>query len=147
MPTHPNCLSWPSVTYMILKQKRSFLYKLFHCHQNLQNISLSIHLQSLSSVSFWTPSSRPIIMSLPTPYSVRSFLTGQRSSNFITSTDQQLTLEEACKNLFVYLAREINWILVWEAARDKGPFLDQHHSVFLQDTDFATVWQETMLSV
>ena len=40
----------------------------------------------------------------------------------ITSSDRHLILEEACKHQSVSLASEINWLRVWEAARDKGPF-------------------------
>ena len=40
----------------------------------------------------------------------------------ITSTDRRLRLEEASKHQSVSLASEINWLRVWEAARDKGPF-------------------------
>ena len=40
----------------------------------------------------------------------------------ITSTDRRLMLEEASKHQSVSLASEINWLRVWEAARDKGPF-------------------------
>ena len=39
-----------------------------------------------------------------------------------TSTEQNLMLKEACKHQSVSLASEINWLRVWEAARDRGPF-------------------------
>ena len=40
----------------------------------------------------------------------------------VTSLDQQSLLEEACKHQSVNLASKINWLRVWEAARDKGPY-------------------------
>ena len=40
----------------------------------------------------------------------------------LTSTDQNLMLKEACKHQSVSLASEINWLRVWEAARDRGLF-------------------------
>ena len=40
----------------------------------------------------------------------------------IISTDRQLILDDACKHQSVTLASEINWLRVWEAARDKGPY-------------------------
>ena len=40
----------------------------------------------------------------------------------VTSTDRHLMLKEACKHQSVSLSSEINWLRVWEAARDKGSF-------------------------
>ena len=40
----------------------------------------------------------------------------------IISTDQNVMLEEASKYQSVSQASEINWLRVWEAARDKGPY-------------------------
>ena len=40
----------------------------------------------------------------------------------IISTDRQLILDDACKHQSVTLASKINWLRVWEAARDKGPY-------------------------
>jgi hypothetical protein len=40
----------------------------------------------------------------------------------ITSTDRRLMLEEASKHQSIILAYKINWLQVWEAARDRGPF-------------------------
>ena len=38
------------------------------------------------------------------------------------STDHRLMLEEAVKHQSVTLASEMNWLRLWKAARDKGPY-------------------------
>ena len=43
----------------------------------------------------------------------------------ITTSDQHLLAEEASKHQSVCLAAKINWLRVWEAARDKGPYWTQ----------------------
>ena len=40
----------------------------------------------------------------------------------ISSIDRQLMLEEAGQHQSVCLTREVNWLRVWEAARDRGQF-------------------------
>ena len=40
----------------------------------------------------------------------------------IKSQDKQCLVDEACKHQSVNLASSINWLRVWEAARDRGPY-------------------------
>ena len=44
------------------------------------------------------------------------------AATIIISTDRQLMLEETVKHQSVTLASEMNWLRLWEAARDKGPY-------------------------
>ena len=59
----------------------------------------------------------------------------------ISSIDRQLMLEEAGQHQSVCPAREVKWLWVWEAARDRGQFWMNISDVVVcapEDTSFFT---------
>ena len=66
----------------------------------------------------------------------------------ITSHDQQSLLEEACKHQSVNLVSKINWLWVWEATRDKGPYWTHINcSVLLLNYDKTFFWSKILSHV
>ena len=124
-------LSWPSITSRILMQKLSFLCRLLTSDddsittrtfstfsQNAYNLSLvkqCIFLDSKLKTNFTA-------LILSDIGSTSASLKAMKKS--ISSIDQQLLLhvEEAGQHQSVCLAREVNWLRVWEATRDRDWF-------------------------
>ena len=123
-------LSLPSVTSRILLLKLSFL-----CHL------LSSENESFATKAFKTIASQDVYdLSLVKQCifldsKLKTTCTAQILNDIncassclgvvkkaIASTDRRVLLEESRKHQSVSLASEINWLRVWEAARDKGAF-------------------------
>ena len=123
-------LSLPSVTSRILKLKLRYLCHLLSSEnesiatttfkvmvsQNVYNLSLVRQCIFLDS-KLKTNCTAQILNDINCASSCLGVM-----KKAITSTDRRLMLEEASKHQSVSLASEINWLRVWEAARDKGPF-------------------------
>ena len=119
-------LALPSVTSRILKLKLNYLQKL-----------LSSEDDSIATATFRIIASQNVYnLSLVKQCifldaKIKTRCTAQilnNTSNFrelkksIKSQDKQCLVEEACKHQSVNLASSINWLRVWEAARDRGPY-------------------------
>ena len=123
-------LSLPSVTSRILKLKLRYLCHLLSSEnesiatttfkvmvsQNVYNLSFVRQCIFLDS-KLKTNCTAQILNDINCASSCLGVM-----KKAITSTDRRLMLEEASKHPSVSLASEINWLRVWEAARDKGPF-------------------------
>ena len=123
-------LSLPSVTARVLTRKISYLYHLLLSEdksiatstfrilvsQNVYNMSLvqqCIFLDSKLKTNCTAQILGDVNNTSPNI---------KKLKESIISTDRQLILDDACKHQPVTLASEINWLRVWEAARDKGPY-------------------------
>ena len=123
-------LSLPSVTARVLIRKISYLHHLLSstdesiaistfrilASQDVQNISLvkqCIFLDSLLKTNCTAQILEGVCSTSP---NIREL------KESIISADRQLILEEARKHQSTSVASEINWLRVWEAARDKGSY-------------------------
>ena len=124
-------LSLPSITSRILIQKLTYLSHLLSsddddsiatrtfktiASQNVYNLSLVMQCIFLDS-KLKTNCTAQILNDLT--YASSSL---RAMKKIIASTDKHLMLNEASKHQSVSLASEINWLRIWETARDRGLF-------------------------
>ena len=79
---------------------------------------------------------------------LKKWLLYWRSEETITSSDHNLTLQEASKHRSVSVAKDVNWLRIWEVATDKGSYWARtlismtaachHHPLIL--THFCLIW-------
>ena len=119
-------LALPSVTSRILKLKLNYLQKLLSSEddsiatatfriiasQNVYNLSLVKQCIFLDAKN----KTRCTAQILSNTSNFREL------KKSIKSQDKQCLVDEACKHQSVNLASSINWLRVWEAARDRGPY-------------------------
>ena len=123
-------LSLPSMTSRVLTRKISYLHHLLStkiesiatstfrilASQNVYDISLVKQCIFLDS-KLKTNCTALILENIEDTTSCISEI-----KKSIISTDRLLMLEKAVKHQSVTLASEMNWLRLWEAARDKGPY-------------------------
>ena len=123
-------LSWPSVTSRILTKKLTFLSRLLSADEDtiatttfstlasqyIYNLSLIKQCIFLDS-KLHTSCIAEILSDIENAHTRISEV-----KKTIASSDHNRTLQEACKHQSVTLAKDVNWLRVWEAARDKGPY-------------------------